>query len=432
MKFTNFKNKIFILVFLGILVFPWIGGGFLRLVAKDFYNKISVVETEKRDMQKIEWDNLLNTGESVSGFIDDRIPFRYTFISIYKSINDAVGNYYQVAADYLGQKFYVASTTPKAVSVMNTVENNIITIIQGEEAAEAAAAQAEADANYFALQIYQDVIIARDGWLFLYGENEYECYTGSNILTDEEMQSYVDSLNELQAICDAQGKELYIYVAPNKSQVYSQYMPTVEIENTYKRESRLHGYIAENSSTQFIYPLTEMLASTNSYQTYYKYDSHWNKLGGLYGVNALYASMGIEQTDPSQWITGTQDAEKYELYTYMGIPDEMVTHDDTEYTLDYRPEITVSGIDDPEAMVIHTTSDGTNDKNLCLIGDSFRVNMIPYLSKDFTSCTFCHRDYMNEITSDIKNSDVIVIEAVERYDYEAFATVSRVTNILSE
>ena len=141
--------------------------------------------------------------------------------------------------------------------------------------------------------------------------------------------------------------------------------------------------------------------------------------------------MGVEQTDPAQWITGTQDAEKYELYTYMGIPDNMVTHDDTEYTVDYRPEVSVSGLD-MDAMICRTTSDGANAANLCLIGDSFRVNMMPYISKDFTSCTFCHRDYMSEIHSDVKNADIIVIEAVERYDYEAFTTVQRVINILSE
>ena len=56
--------------------------------------------------------------------------------------------------------------------------------------------------------------------------------------------------------------------------------------------------------------------------------------------------------------------------------------------------------------------------------------MMPYISKDFTECTFAHRDYMSEIHSDIKNSDVIVIEAVERYDYEAFKTMQRVINVL--
>ena len=81
--------------------------------------------------------------------------------------------------------------------------------------------------------------------------------------------------------------------------------------------------------------------------------------------------------------------------------------------MDYRPEITVNGLN-LDAMVCRTTSDGANQSKLCLIGDSFRVNMMPYLSKDFTSCTFAHRDYMTSVKADIKAADIIVIEAVER------------------
>jgi hypothetical protein len=428
MNLTKIKNRIFILVFLGILVFPWLGGGILRVVAPSVFKEVSVVETEKRELQQIEWASLLDTCESISGFVDDRIPFRYTLISWYKSLNDVLDRRYNVVATAIGSAFYDSNQDMKAFSNITSAVATIGTS-SPEEVAQLEVPVVEDD-NYFPLHVYQDVIISREGWLFLYGENEIECYQGTNILSDEEMATYASKVNQLQRLCDAQRKELYIYIAPNKSQVYSQYMPSVDIVNTYKREQRLHEYISQNCTTPFLYPLTESLTAAGAYQTYYKYDSHWNHLGALYGTNALYAAMGVEQTNPPQWITGTSDADKYELYTYMGIPDSMVEHDDIEYTMDYRPEITVDGLN-LDSMICHTTSDGANDKKLCLIGDSFRVNMMPYISKDFTSCTFCHRDYMSEIKSDIKSADIIVIEAVERYDYEAFATIQRTINILS-
>jgi len=303
-------------------------------------------------------------------------------------------------------------------------------IVPAEEVEDTSSEIAASDADYFPLHTYMDVIIGRWGWLFLYGENEIECYQGTNLLSEEDMEYYGKMLDQLQSICDAQGKELYIYIAPNKSKVYAKYMPTVDIVEPYSRIQQLNAYLTANHSTKFIYPISYMYEASGRYQIYYKYDTHWNHLGALFGVNALYDAMGIEWIDPSNYVTGTQDADKYELYTYMGIPDDMITHDDTEYTVDYKPEITVNGLD-IEAMINHTTSDGPNEKKLCLIGDSFRVNMMPYLSKDFTNCTFVHRDYMSEVTSDIRNSDVIVIEAVERYDYEAFNTVQRVINVLT-
>ena len=420
MNITNLKNKIFILVFLAVLTLPWIAGGVLRLVAPEAYKSISVVETEKRQMQEIEWSNLLNTGESVSGFIDDRIPFRFTLISWYKSLNDAIDGQYQKAAMAIGQKLYTAKE--------DTVERGETNkpIVPGEQVQDQV--EEAADGNFYPLSVYQDVIVGREGWLFLYGENEIECYTGTNILSEEETRHYINLVNQLQGICQARGKQLYVYIAPNKSSVYSQYMPTVDIATNFRRIQQLYQRMQDEATAPFIYPLLEELQASSYHQVYYKYDSHWNHLGGLYGVNALYAAMGVEQTDPAQWIVGTQDADKYELYTYMGMPDSMVTHNDVEATVDYRPEIEVKGLD-VEKMICHTTSNGANEKKLCLIGDSFRVNMMPYISKDFTNCTFVHRDYMSDVKSDIKNADIIVIEAVERYDYEAFHTIQRVINI---
>ena len=426
MTFKKLRTKIFIITFLLILTFPWVGGGVLRLFSPATYQSVSVVETEKRQMQEIQWSNLLNTGESVSGFVDDRIPFRYTLISWYKALNDGIDTQYQKVATAVGQKLYSAQNEDKEIVVDKGETNK--PIVPGEEVQEAAIIPS--DGNFFPLSVYQDVIVGRYGWLFLYGENEFECYTGSNILSEEDSAHYVNLVNQLNNICQARGKQLYVYIAPNKSSVYPQYMPTVTIENDWRRIQQLYVRMQNEASAPFIYPLLEELQASGSNQVYYKYDSHWNHLGGLYGVNALYAAMGMEQTEPTQWITGLQDADKYELYTYMGIPDDMVNHDDVEYTLDYRPEIGVEGLD-VDKMICHTTSNGANEKKLCLIGDSFRVNMMPYISKDFTNCTFVHRDYMGEVKDDIKNADIIVIEAVERYDYEAFHTIQRVINLFS-
>ena len=91
---------------MAILIFPWIAGGTVRIFNKDAYEKLSVVETEKRKMAQIEWSNLLNTGESISNFVDDRIPFRYTFIAWYNKLNGAIEAKYQVIETAIGSKLY--------------------------------------------------------------------------------------------------------------------------------------------------------------------------------------------------------------------------------------------------------------------------------------------------------------------------------------
>ena len=425
MNLTRIKNKIFILVFMAILVLPWIAGGMVRIVNKDAYHKLSIVETEKRQMAQIEWANLLNSGESISNFIDDRIPFRYTLMSWYKGLNNAIESKYQIIETAIGSKFY---TPPEEDE---TKEQLAATVPAEEAPAPEEAPEPSPYEQYFPLNVYNDVIIGRDGWLFLYGENEIECYQGTNILSEEEKQAYVNKLKELKSVCDAQGKEVYVYIAPNKSSVYYKYMPTVDIVSSWRRIQQLYEYVNENCDTPFIYPLGEELFATGRYQVYYKYDSHWNHIGALFGVNALYDKMGVEYIDPSYYITGNMPAERNDLYLYMGVPESEMTIDDVETTVDYKPEITVNGLD-IHANINRTTSDGPVDKKLCFLGDSYREGMMPYLAKDFTHCSFIHRDYMSDAKADIKNADIIVIEAIERYDYQAFTCAQRVINTLTE
>ena len=211
MNFTRFKNRIFILIFMAILVFPWIAGGTVRIFSKNTYEKLSVVETEKRKLSKIEWTNLLNTGESISNYVDDRIPFRYTFISCYNKLDGAIEAKYQLVESAIGAKLYKPEEKP-APPKKEVAEVK-------EEVVEEPVEEVSPYEQFFPLNVNNDVIIARDGWLFLYGENEIECYQGSNVLSQEEMQAWVDKINNLQSICDAKGKELYIYIAPNKSSV---------------------------------------------------------------------------------------------------------------------------------------------------------------------------------------------------------------------
>ena len=420
--------KFYIGLFLAILVFPWLAGGALKIVSADTYNSLSEVSTENRSLSEIEWKNLWGSGQSISDYIDDHMPFRNLLIQIYNQGNSLIEGEYQKAATAIGALVYTPSSKESEKPQAETAASGI-----EPEATEEVAEETSATDDYFAPWIYQDVLIGRGGWLFLYGENEIDYYTGSNILTEEEMADYADITNQLKAICDAQGKELYVFIAPNKSQVYDQYMATFEIENSYKRLQQLKSYIDENTSTTLLYPLTELKTYGYYHQDYYKYDTHWNHYGAYIGVWALYNAMGLELENPATIAGSEADAEKYELYTLMGRPDDTVTHDDTEFSPSYKESVTVNGLNmATECYVNRTTSDGAVDKKLLLIGDSFRVNMMPYLSKDFTSCTFAHRDYYKEITEDAKSADVIVVEAVERYDYEAYKVMRKLINTLSQ
>lgn len=83
-------------------------------------------------------------------------------------------------------------------------------------------------------------------------------------------------------------------------------------------------------------------------------------------------------------------------------------------------------------MVLRTTSDSENQTNFVMISDSYRVNMEPVITKDFSNCTIAHRDYISSCEKDLKNADIIVVSIVERYDYEAFNAMEKIIKILEK
>lgn len=277
------------------------------------------------------------------------------------------------------------------------------------------------DNSYFPPKQAGDyTVLGRYDWLFYRGNASLSYYRGTNSLTEQEMADYLASLQQLQDICDEKGVRLCFMVIPNKEQVYAEYMPTYEIADTLKRDDRLASYIAEHSDIDFLYPLNALKTGKVCYDVYYQYDSHWNNAGGFVGAQSLYEALGMEVTDFSDWsITQTADAPTGLIAT--GGLDPAAYPADHDYVIDYRPEIQVTYTEGEKSIFCSTgiyraQSDCDNKQKLVLIGDSFRIAMLPYLEKDFSEICVAHRDDKQSIKQDIKEADILVISAVERFD----------------
>ena len=292
------------------------------------------------------------------------------------------------------------------------------------------------DDSYMAPQILGGAtIIGRYDWLFLSGYGNLPYYKATNLLTEEEMQGYLEKIQALQDICDAKGMELAIFYTPCKEQVYAEYMPSFAVETEYKRTARLVDYVKANSSVVISYPLEELKASDRYFQTYLKYDTHWNTMGAFIGTQALYQAMGMEVTSPlSLEVTEIPYTLGGDLIALGGL-DQANYPDDVEYEFDYKPEIEILSHTEGDIhakYIYKTESTCDNGKKLVFLGDSYRCSMIPYLSKDFTKCVILHRDYIESVVKDIKDCNVLVVSAGERYDYRIFPVIDRLIEILSE
>ena len=278
----------------------------------------------------------------------------------------------------------------------------------------------------------QGVIIGRRNWLFLSAARSVEYYKGTNLLTDGDLATFATPLMQLQARCDKLGIKLIVLFAPNKEQIYSEYMPTYTVENEDKREPRLIRYLQEKGITA-LYPSEALKAGDLYHETYYRYDTHWTPYGAYIADYLIEKELGMEPADPyspdlpvtEKTISsgdlislGNLSSGSYPPVQYY-VPDV-----DTEYSV-------TSDKSSDNGNVRRTESDNPNGLSLVLVGDSFRVNMSEPLTRGFQKTLILHRDYLDASMKDeILNADVLIVEAVERFDILLPGSVWKLLGIL--
>ena len=282
------------------------------------------------------------------------------------------------------------------------------------------------DDSYLAPEYAGGAIYGKRDWLFYSGDNSEGYYRGTNLLTTDEMAAWRAAFEALDEVCRAKGIDLVIMAAPNKEQMYPEYMPTYKVETQTKRQDVFLNYMQSTSSVRYVYPKAELTTTKIFYDVFYKQDTHWNALGGFTGAMAIYRALGLQTTNVFELDVTEKTREGGDLSNFSGYK---TTYRDWSYS--YKPGVTTT----VEYFENHVTSSPTElsryhaqgaryaDKKIVVLGDSFRHALTAVLSKDFGVSTFAHRkelDYQTpvvmEALAELGPGDVLVLMAVERYD----------------
>ena len=293
------------------------------------------------------------------------------------------------------------------------------------------------DTSYYPLTVENNyTVMGRFDWLFYRGDGSLQYYTGENVMSEEEMRGHLDQMQKLQDICREKGIKLVYMFMPNKEQVYSEYMPTMEIVTDKKRLDVFKEYADENYDINMIYPIKELKENKVYYDTYFAYDTHWNNVGAFVGTMALYEALGMKTTDIAHVETESTDFVALGLVLTGALPVDKY-HNDHDQVVRYKTNIELKseeGTKNPVfgyTEVYRCTSTSGNEEKCVFIGDSFREWMIPYLEKDFADLCIVQREKLEDVADDIREADVLVLSAVERFDSDLYKRVPILTDILS-
>ena len=294
------------------------------------------------------------------------------------------------------------------------------------------------DDSYFpAINHDGNVFEGRYNWLFYSGDYSLDYYKGTNVFTEDDMKQRTKYLQDLNDLCEAKGKKLVVIIPPNRENVYSEYMPTIEGVNEKKRNDYFAEYVRNNSTVKIIYPLEELKKGKMYYDTCYAYDTHWNYFGAFIGTMEIYKALGMETTDITD-ISITKSVDVPIGLMGTGNINAAAYPDDYEYSLDYKSEVEDVRFEGEHSLktgydtYCRYVTKSTNEQKITVVGDSFRIGMIPFIKKDFCESVYVQRQNIDLAKDDIKTSNVIVLEAVERFDNQLYDSISAISTFLEE
>lgn len=280
----------------------------------------------------------------------------------------------------------------------------------------------------------EDVIIGKNGWLFLGSikktykkHGEYGDPIGdarnANLYAQGDLKRAVKHLVELNAYLNKKGIKYMLVIVPSKHSIYFDQLPDYITKiNTQSATDQLVEYLQKQTNISVVDLRKALIKEKDKYQLYYKADTHWNH----YGANiAQYEIMlEIEKLFPKQIqpeLAKLDDSIRKggDLAWLMGIYALFRESDPQPLSISaFGPICTPKKYPaDAEERQTHTLVCEGQKLNTVIFRDSFFTALQPYFSRKFKRSTYIWEktNYLSlEKYITLEKPDIVIEEWAER------------------
>ena len=265
-------------------------------------------------------------------------------------------------------------------------------------------------------------LMGKENWIFTKERNSIGNFQNTSSLSDNEKEQLTATFSTINTWCLAHGIKLYIYIAPDKNQIYGEFYPDNIKKIGKENQADQIAACLRAIKIPVIYPRQELLANKSRGLLYYKNDTHWSDLGAYYGYVALVNSLHKDFPDLQP-----VPASNLRLQNHVNQDKDlarMLNMEVPEYdTLQYQ----VPSVIKSTAQVVEKVSGSDKAKivanpngkhKIFFISDSFTGAMRPFLNETFARVVYSGTDHLfaPEIPLIIKEKpEILVIECVGRY-----------------
>lgn len=260
-----------------------------------------------------------------------------------------------------------------------------------------------------------DVIKGKDGWYFYSAGTSVEDFLGINRFSEEDLSLITERLQTASDYCEEQGIEFIVLLAPNKENVYSEYLPGgYERVDSPTRREQLIDCLRQNSTVNVVDPFP-YLAENRDYQWYFKTDTHWNDAAGFIAGQMLIEAAGGTPTPISEVQVDYVPREMGDLANLFHMP-ERYNEEEKAVISGYHDELEIRFEDRKgDGNIVHLTTPKAQDpRRIAVYRDSFGTALMSALPKYFQHTDFYHWQAFDAELLREKKPDILVYELVER------------------
>ena len=236
-------------------------------------------------------------------------------------------------------------------------------------------------------------IVGKNGWYFMAGE-ELKTYVGTELFTEQELVEFKNEMLRRKKVIEENHAHFLIAIVPNKSNVYSEYMPDhIKRTNQEGYGMQLLDYLKKFDLPviDLYKPLTEAKVNLD---VYYKTDNHWNDYGAFIGSNEILKAFkkynnNIKLLDQNTYKIKTVIEKPGNIAKMFSLENEIT---ETNYIpisksgfLSFENKLNkytpTQGFPYPEEYELTRFSKNNSLPTVLIIRDSFGAKILPYLSE---------------------------------------------------
>jgi len=241
----------------------------------------------------------------------------------------------------------------------------------------------------------QDVVLGKEGWLY-FAESVKE-YRGIKTMPKQEVERWVRELKAKQAWLAAKGIRYVLVVAPNKEEVYPEYLPNNVCQ---LREHRFLDDILAGLGTDSGVPVLDLRDTLRDGKrlglgpVYDRTDTHWSQLGAFLATNQILARLQpwFPELQPVQLSsrtlthelgTGGDLAGMLDLFDVLKEDRLMVSSAKNFHSAPLRLRMEWPEGSLKDVPVAFESSSGQRGYTVLITGDSFGHGLMRYLPEHF-------------------------------------------------